>query len=324
MSLEQIYGPIERELSDVDHVLDDCLKDTAHRPIFRMGNYLSSSKGKRMRPAMMLLCAKAAGSKKLTSMRNQLVKVAAAVELIHMASLIHDDIIDHARLRHHKLTMNCRFGGDTSIAMGDYLYSIAFQLISGCQNADILGCISAATKGMCEGELLQVLDRDNPALLRQRYLMIVKKKTAMLFASSCQAGAMVSGCSRATQVMFEKYGLNFGIAFQIADDCLDLTGDVKSSGKSIGSDFRMGELTLPLLNLISGSKYKKEILSLLKAQDKEQAFKEIKKRFLDSGAYLKTQEDIKHYIITAKESLSGLGRSCFKDSLYALAGQLIE
>jgi octaprenyl-diphosphate synthase len=323
MSLEQIYGPIERELSDVDHVLGDCLKDTAHRPILRMGNYLSSSKGKRMRPAMMLLCAKAAGSKKLTSMRNQLVKVAAAVELIHMASLIHDDIIDHARLRHHKLTMNCRFGSDASMAMGDYLYSIAFQLISGCGNADILGCISAATKGMCEGELLQVLDRDNPALLKQRYLMIVKKKTALLFAASCQTGAMIPGCSRATQAMFKEYGLNFGIAFQIADDCLDLTGDVKSSGKSIGSDFRMGELTLPLLNLISGSKDKEEVFNVLRMQDKERAFKDIKKRFLDSGAYLKTQEDIKRYIVTAKRSLYGLKRSRFKDNLYALADYLV-
>jgi octaprenyl-diphosphate synthase len=206
--------------------------------------------------------------------------------------------------------------------MGDYLYSIAFQLISGCVNADILGCISAAAKGMCEGELLQVLERDNPDMLKQRYLVIVKKKTASLFAASCQAGAMIAGCSRTVHVMLKEYGLNFGIAFQIADDCLDLTGEVKAAGKSIGSDFRMGELTLPLLNLISGSKDKKETLGLLRRQDKEQAFKEIKMRFLDSGAYQKTQDDIKRYIVIAKKSLHGLNRSSFKDNLYALADYL--
>ena len=285
MPIEKIYKLVGRELRNVDRIVERCLKDNEHRSISGVGAYLSDAKGKRLRPALMLLCAKAAGSRQAASGRHHLVRIAAAVEIIHMASLIHDDIIDHARLRHNKLTVNHRFGSDASIAMGDYLYSIAFQLMADCRDADILGCISAAAKGMCEGELLQVLERGNPDLSKQRYLIIVKKKTALLFAASCQAGAMLSGCSSAVQGMCKEYGLNFGIAFQIADDCVDLTGEARAAGKSIGSDFRMGELTLPFLHLISGRKDRKEILLPLRMRDKERAFREIRNKFLDSGHF---------------------------------------
>lgn len=324
MLLEKIYRPLQQELINVEQILKNCLKNTRHKSIFRMSNYLLDSKGKRLRPVLAILCAKATRNQKLASMSRQLVKIATAVELIHMASLIHDDIIDHARLRHNKPTVNYRYGSDASIALGDYLYSIAFQLISGCKNADILECISSATKSMCEGELLQVLERDNIDLLKQRYLLIVKKKTALLFAASCQAGAMVSDCSRVVQGMLKEYGLNFGIAFQIADDCLDLIGKKEKLGKSPGADFRMGELTLPVLNLLSKSKDKNLIISLIRQSDKQDVFKEIRKRFLDSGAYLKTQEDIARYIVKAKNSLHGLRSSCFKDNLYALVDYLMD
>ena len=324
MLLKEIYSPIQQELINVERILENCLKNTKHKSILKMSDYLLDSRGKRLRPILAILCARASGGQKSQPINHQLIKIGTALELIHTASLIHDDIIDHARLRHNKPTINCRYGSDASIALGDYLYSIAFQLISGCGNTDILECISSATKSMCEGELLQVLERDNLDLLKQRYLLIVKKKTALLFAASCQAGAMLFDCSRAVQDMLKEYGLNFGIAFQIADDCLDLIGKKEKLGKSPGADFRMGELTLPVLNLLSKNKDKNLIISLIRQPDKQDVFKEIRQRFINSEAFIKTKEDACHYIRRAKRSIDKLNESCFKKSLFALADYAVE
>jgi octaprenyl-diphosphate synthase len=282
------------------------------------------SPGKRLRPTLVILSTKVSSSQKQRRRPQGLIKIASAIELIHIASLIHDDVIDHAFLRHHKPTINAKWGEDTSIALGDYLYSVAFELIAQCKNSDILSCISSATKAMCEGELIQVCERDNLSLLKQRYILIVKKKTASLFAASCQAGAMLTNQHDAVHRVLRSYGLNFGIAFQIIDDCLDLIGEEKNLGKSPGADFKMGELTLPLLNLLSQEKDKNRLLHLLRQADRQEAFKEIKHRFINSSALLKTKADTSIYIQKAKKHLSGLKDSCFKESLSALADFIIE
>ena len=210
-------------------------------------------------------------------------------------------------------------GSDVSIALGDYLYSIAFELISDCGNSDILRCISSATKSMCEGELLQVCERDNPDLLKERYFLIVKKKTAALFAASCQAGAILVNQNRIIQGALKNYGLNFGIAFQIMDDYLDLIGETEDLGKTPGADFRMGELTLPVLNLLAQGKDRNRILSLIREQNNPEAFRELRQSFINSEADLKTKDDVSHYIQKAKESLTNLENSSFKQGLFALA-----
>ncbi|MFA4842670.1 MAG: polyprenyl synthetase family protein, partial [Candidatus Omnitrophota bacterium] len=270
------------------------------------------------------LSAKAAQDEHADLKGCQLANIAAAMELIHMASLVHDDIIDKAKLRHNKPTVNYKWGSDVSIALGDYLYSIAFELISGCANTDVLECISSAMKSMCEGELVQVLERDNLNLLRQRYLVIVKKKTASLFAASCRAGSILVSDNRARHNALKDYGLNFGIAFQILDDCLDLIGKEEELGKTPGADFKMGELTLPVLNLLSQGNDGNRILALMKEQNTEKAFRQIRERFIGSDALERTKKDISFYIRRAKKSLDRLSKSCFKDSLSALADYVAE
>lgn len=319
MKLNQIYWPIQKELSDVEEMLRFSLKSSRYKSILKISNYLLATRGKRFRPALVILCAKAALSPKPEAISHKLTKIASAIELIHMASLIHDDVIDHAELRHNKPTINAKWGKDTSIALGDYLYSEAFRLIADCGNSDIISCISSATKSMCEGELLQVCERDNLDLLRQRYLIMVKKKTAALFAASCQVSAMLVNRNRFIQGALREYGLNFGIAFQIRDDYLDLMGKEKDLGKSPGADFKMGEITLPLLNLISESKDRDKIISLIKKPDSQEAFKELKERFINSEALLKTKKELYFYIQKAKHNLNRLNNSCFKRSLFALA-----
>ncbi len=314
MLLKEIYKPVEKQLIQIEDLLRNSLEKSRRRSILKINNYMLVSPGKRLRPALVALSNKAVSASNAQNREKQLIKIATSVELIHMASLIHDDVIDHANLRHNKPTINAKFGEDISIALGDYLYSIAFQLVSRCGSIDILDCISSAAKEMCEGELVQVCERDNISLLKKRYLLIIKKKTATLFAASCEAGAMVSGCPEKTMLSLRKYGLNFGIAFQIIDDCLDLIGKDTELGKLAGADFKMGELTLPVLNLLSCSKDKKKVMSLLGQQNKY-AFQEIRKRFIDSPAFLKTREDAGSYLSRSKKCLAGLEESCFKQSL---------
>ncbi|PIP67940.1 MAG: hypothetical protein CO035_06315 [Candidatus Omnitrophica bacterium CG_4_9_14_0_2_um_filter_42_8] len=323
MLLREIYKPVEKELAQIEDLLRDSLGRSKRKSILNINNYVLVSPGKRLRPALVALSGKAVSGAQAPEIEKQLIKIATSVELIHMASLIHDDVIDHANLRHNKPTINTKFGEDISIALGDYLYSIAFQLVSRCGSMDILDCISSAAKEMCEGELVQVCERDNISLLKKRYLLIIKKKTATLFAASCEAGAIASGCPEEMKLSLRKYGLNFGIAFQIIDDCLDLIGKDKELGKVPGADFNMGELTLPALNLLSCSKDKTRIMRLLKQQEKG-AFKEIRRRFIDSPAFLKTREDACSYINRSKDHLSGLEESCFKKSLSTLADYMMR
>ena len=323
MQLKDIYQPISKELGAVEELLRDSLTDSGYSSITEVNNYLLDAKGKRLRPALVILSAKAAGDSHQINKRS-MASLACAMELIHIASLIHDDVMDHAALRHHKPTINSKYGEDVSITLGDYLYSKAFELIANCKNIDILSCVSQATRLMCEGQLIQVCERDNLELLKSKYIIVVKKKTAALFAASCRAGAVLADAGVSYKNILREYGLNFGIAFQIIDDCLDLIAKEEDLGKDPGADLKMGELTLPVLNLLSQSKDKNRILSLMKEKDNADAFKELRERFVNSKAALKTQKDILFYIGTAKKSLSRLEDSPFKKSLFTLADFMVE
>lgn len=320
MLLKELYQPIEKQLIQIEDLLRSSLEKSGRESILEINNYVLAASGvKRLRPALVILSGMAASQNSKT--KNQLIQIAAGIELIHIASLIHDDVIDHADFRHNKPTINTKFGENLSIILGDYLYSIAFQLVSHCRNINILDCISSATKEMCEGEMIQICERNNISLLKKQYILIIKKKTAALFAASSETGAIVSGCSKKTRLALRKYGLNFGIAFQITNDCLDLIGNDVKLGKPAGTDFRMGELTLPLLNLLFYSKDKKKIKNLLRLHDQE-SFQEIKKRFLDSPAFLKTKENIGSYLNESKKNLIELPESGFKQSLSSLVDYL--
>jgi len=312
MELKNIYRPIERELSDVEQLFKTSIASCG---------YPLDIKGKRLRPALVILSANATLKQNPKTINRQLIKIASAVELIHTASLIHDDVIDHAYIRHNKPTVNSKYGQEASITLGDYLYSTSFELIASCRNPDILSCIASAAKAMCEGELLQVCERDNLDLLKRRYIIIAKKKTASLFVASCEAGAILSNYRPSA---LKGYGLNLGIAFQIIDDYLDLAGDTTDLGKAPGADFKMGELTLPVLNLLTQVKDRDKMMSLIKQHDNPGAFKELKQRFINSRALLKTKEDVYFYIREAKKGLSRLKDSSFKQSLFNLADYLAE
>jgi octaprenyl-diphosphate synthase len=315
MQLKEIYSPIENELNEVGKVLEQFLSESENKSILEVNQFLLLNPGKRLRPALVLLSAKATANNGL-SHDNKLAKIASAVEMIHFASLVHDDIIDHAVVRHNKPSINQRWGQEISIALGDYLYSKAFEIIASCGNIDMLYCISHATSMMCEGELAQVCARDSISLMKKQYLSIIEKKTV---------GAIMSNCKELVQNTLREFGLNLGIAFQIVDDCIDLIGEAKDLGKPPGADFKMGELTLPVLNLLSQAEDKDELISLINQRDNQSAFSEVKRRFANSQPVLaKTKEDIHAYIQKAKRSLLNIEESVFKQSMISLADLIAE
>lgn len=325
MRLKEIYQPIREELAQVDEVIKTSLSEARNSSILKVNRFLLESGGKRMRPALVILSAKASNGKADSPVNKQLINIAASIELIHMASLIHDDVIDHSQRRHNNPTVNSRWGMDVSITLGDYLYSLAFELISNCGNTDILSCISSATKSMCEGELSQVVERDNLSLLKDRYLMIIKKKTASLFAASCEVGAISANSSRSLQSALRHYGLNFGIAFQIVDDYLDLTGGENNLGKAPGQDISVGEVTLPLLNLLKSSdkNQRSRLKEMLKSKDGN-SLEKIREELADSDAHLYTRKISSSYISLAKDKLKALKDSKYRRCLFGLGDLILK
>lgn len=310
-SFNRIYRPIRQELKGVESLLSGSLQKTADPSILEVNRYLLETPGKRLRPALVMLSAYASVADKGVKIdKGQLSAIGAAVELIHMASLIHDDIIDHAPTRHNKPSINAKWGNEVSIALGDYLYSKAFELIASCKNTEVLTCLSKAMAAMCEGELTQVKERDNLRLKKRQYFVIIKQKTASLMASCCRAGAASVNGKFIYKQALENYGLNFGIAFQIRDDYLDLTANPKELGKPTGLDLKMGELTLPFL-ILSKEKQRK----ILKAQDSVL----IKGALEKSGVLSETRSYIENYAAKAKLSLNACSSSEYKDSLLQLA-----
>lgn len=320
MQLKEIYQPIDKELKAVEETLESSLSESRHQSILRINRFLLDSPGKRIRPALVILSAQASLGQRTRISRSQLVKIATAIELIHMASLIHDDVVDHSTLRHHQPTINAKWGQDVSIALGDYLYSLAFKLIATCGNMDILDCISSAAKAMCSGELLQIVERDNLSLLKERYLLIVKKKTAALFVASCHAGALIAQSPPYLQNALKGYGLNLGIAFQIIDDCLDLMAEQEKLGKIPGQDLSVGEITLPLLNLLESfsKEERRGLIKLIESKPKDFLSK-IKARLLNSDALSRTKKTTSSYLNIAKNKLKALPESDYRRSLLDLA-----
>ncbi len=319
MELKKIYAPIQQELDKVDNILRETfMRTTENGSIQGVVNYLLESPGKRIRPALVILSAKVAAGRKFKPLTNHVIRIASAIELIHMASLIHDDVIDHCPIRHHRPTINSKWGQDVSIVLGDYLYSLAFKLIAVCDNIDILDCISSATESLCEGELTQVAERDNLSLSRQRYIVIVKKKTASLFAASCEVGAIAFDCPRVLRQALKRYGLNFGIGFQMIDDYLDIMSTQRQLGKPVGLDIKVGEPTLPLLFL--SSPRDKETLRdvFIKAQHDKKGLTAMKRFLINAGVPEKTKKVISEYTGRAKENLTACQNSEFKESLIAL------
>jgi octaprenyl-diphosphate synthase len=256
----KLCGPVTEALEETERVLARTLR-SRYAAVAAVVEHVRHYRGKRLRPVLLLLTARACG--RLTPAHPVL---AAVVEMIHTATLVHDDVLDNATTRRHVETVNARWDNQTSVLLGDYLFTHAFHLAATLDDVRACRLIGQATNRVCEGEMCQGLERGNLDLTEDAYFDMIDGKTAELIACCCQLGALYSGARDEVVQALTRFGRWVGLAFQIADDLLDLVGDEGKMGKSLGTDLEQCKLTLPLLRIMQGPPERAERLrALLKA-----------------------------------------------------------
>ena len=277
-------------------------------------------RGKRLRPTLLLLSARASGG-----VRPEHPTLAAVVEMIHTATLVHDDILDEATIRRHTATVNAEWGNETAVLMGDYLFTHAFHLAAGLDTTLACRWIGRATNLVCEGEMQQVHNRGNADLDESAYLAIIRGKTAELTAVSCRLGAHYAGADEATVAALDAYGRDLGVAFQIADDVLDLWGDERTTGKSLGTDLEKQKLTLPLIRLLGTAPAGRAArIRRMLAAPVDETRREIKPYLESSGALDYAWERATAFAARASESLDILPETAAKGLLRSLSQYVVR
>jgi octaprenyl-diphosphate synthase len=243
-NLSSMYAPIAAELTEAERIFQNEL-GSRFPFVQHLVDHCADFQGKRLRPALLLLSAKASG--RISEAHPVL---AAVVEMIHTATLVHDDVLDEAAIRRHAATVNAEWGNETAVLLGDYLFTHAFHLAASLDSTRACRWIGHATNKVCEGEMQQVHHRGNLDLDESGYFAIIEGKTAELTAVSCRLGASYAGAPEPTVLALDGYGRNLGIAFQIADDVLDIWGEERVTGKSLGTDLEKQKLTLPIIQML--------------------------------------------------------------------------
>ena len=239
--LDSIQSIIVNDIQAVNVVIEESLHSEVAL-VNQVSHYIINSGGKRLRPILVLLAAGLFG--KVTPQHHQL---AAVVELIHTATLLHDDVVDESKKRRGQNTANALFGNAASVLVGDFVYSRAFQMMVAVQNMRVMEVLSNATNVIAEGEVLQLLNVHNADITDADYLQVIHYKTAKLFEAATRLGAIISKASPEDEVALSLYGMHIGTAFQLIDDVLDLSGNALAIGKNLGDDLSEGKPTLPLL-----------------------------------------------------------------------------
>lgn len=246
IGLANILSPIKSEIEEMSAYFLKELQDTAPRTRDLL-THLSRFQGKRLRSAQVLLVGKGFGRCAPVH-----IQVAAIIEMIHTATLVHDDILDEATIRRQVPTVNSKWGNDTAVLLGDYIYAKAFGISTRLESQLASRVLSDVTRIICQGEIEQIGSRYNFKLSSEKYIEMIGAKTASLYAAACQLGAAYANASDEAVKQMHRFGWSLGIAFQIIDDCLDLEGSEAVVGKSLGTDVEEGKLTLPILRVIEG------------------------------------------------------------------------
>ncbi len=286
----------------------------------KIGHYIVDSGGKRLRPLLVLLAANAAGYK-----GEQHIPLAAIIEFIHTATLLHDDVVDNSELRRGKDTANARWGNAPSVLVGDFLYSRAFQVMVEIGSMPIMAVISNATNVIAEGEVLQLLNCRNPDTTEEAYMQVILGKTAMLFEAATEAGAILADCNAEQREALRRYGRHLGIAFQLIDDVMDYLSTAEEMGKNVGDDLAEGKPTLPLIHAMreaddAGRQLIRQTIRKGGLDDLEPVMAIVRA----TGAIEYTQQQALAQAEQAVAALQPLPGSSFKDTLIQLAHQAVK
>jgi octaprenyl-diphosphate synthase len=317
----EIYDLVRADLAKVED--EFCQQSVSSvRPITEIGQYLQVSGGKRLRPALLLLSAKMCGYE-----GHSAIRLGAVMELIHTATLIHDDVIDEAETRRGRPSTNSRWGNHTSVLAGDWLYMQAFNIALAERNFKILDILIGLTQVMVEGELLQLSQLKRMEISEDDYLELVYRKTACLFSACLRLGALLGKVSEESELKLASYGTNLGLAFQVIDDLLDFTSSEETLGKPIGSDLREGKITLPLIYLLPkcrAEEAQKIARVLQEGGFHSIQFEEILELIERYDILQAARRKAQYFAELAGRSLDGIPESPYRDALRSLADFIVE
>ena len=319
MPLQSIRSLVQSDLLATDRFI--CTELKSDIPfINQLLEYILSAGGKRIRPLIVLLAARTFNHQK-----EQHIDLAAAIELIHTATLLHDDVVDNSTLRRGHETANALWGNEASVLVGDFLYSRAFQLIVRLGHLPILNIFADATNIIAEGEVLQLLNCHNPDTTEEAYYEVIQRKTAKLFAVAAETGAALATDNKAHWAAMKEYGLNLGIAYQLIDDALDYNTTSKEMGKNSGNDLREGKPTLPLIHALRQAKKSETdlIRQAIKTGSTEN-LSSIIEIIESTGAIEYTAQAAKQHALKASKLLSDFPDSPYRDALQTLAEFVVE
>ncbi len=285
-----------------------------------VADYIIAGGGKRLRPALVLLASGACGY-----FGPHRLDIAAVVEFIHTATLLHDDVVDESELRRGRKTANTQFGNAASVLVGDFLYSRAFQMMLVAQDMRVMEVLATATNTIAEGEVLQLMNIRNAGISEGEYLNVIRRKTAKLFEAAAQLGAVLAKSSAEVEQGLARYGAHLGTAFQLVDDVLDYSGDSESIGKNLGDDLSEGKATLPLIFILhNGSVEQKAVVRAAIENGERGDLLQVKAALLAGGALKYAYDAAYGEAMMARESIACLPNSSFKDSLLELSDFAVE
>lgn len=298
------------------HAVDQFIVEQLHSDVplvENIGHYIVEAGGKRLRPILVLLAAKACNIE-----TQHHISLAAVIEFIHTATLLHDDVVDMSSLRRGRPTVNAQWNNPSSVLVGDFIYSRAFQILVALGDMRIMEIIANTTNKIAEGEVLQLISKNNPQPSEQNYMQVIQKKTAILFQAAAQCGAILAHASSEHELALKKFGMHLGIAFQLIDDVLDYDGNSKDLGKNIGDDLAEGKPTLPLIYALeNGSDEQAKIIrqSLTDEQLSPETLNQVIEIVQDCGALNYTRERAESETAQAQECLDALPSSEYRDAL---------
>jgi octaprenyl-diphosphate synthase len=285
-----------------------------------IGHYIIDAGGKRMRPTLVLLCARALGYQ-----GQEHVNLATVIEFLHTATLLHDDVVDMSEMRRGRPTANVKWDNPSSVLVGDFIYSRAFELLVRIGSMPIMDVMASTTNRISEGEVLQLIHKKNPDTTEAAYLQVIRNKTAILFAAACSTAAILSGASTTIQQQLHTFGLEVGMAFQLIDDALDYEGNAAELGKNVGDDLAEGKPTMPLIYVMQhGAPAERQLVTDAILNGGLDQLHDIIAVVKKSGGLAHTRMLAEQRIKTALSNLAGLSESPYRQGLERVAEAAIN
>ncbi len=313
---KQIVLPLEPFLQAVSKRMSEQIN--AFEPdLACYAEYALNARGKQLRPALVGLAANAIGKT-----QDSHVTVAVIIEMVHLATLVHDDVMDEARIRRGRPTLAANWGNELSVLLGDCLFAKALKLASSFPTTEVCRAVSSSTDTVCEGEILQTLRRNKLDLSRAEYFKILAMKTGELFALACELGALLSGATVKQRAALRQFGMSLGTAYQIYDDCVDVFGSERSAGKSLGTDLAKGKLTLPLLVLLERQDATRDVVVGMVQNWNAGSFPKLLSLLRHDGSLGQCREVICEHLEVAKDCARSLPQSESRAGLLGLCDTL--